>query len=285
MVARAYAPNATVVYDTVDLHWIRMSRAAEQAGDLKASQEAERYRKLERATAVASDLVLAITEQERSLLIGEAPGARVAVVPNIHSPRAQGPGPEARQGLFFIGGFEHRPNVDAMLWFVHEVLPRIRLEIDDVVLHVVGSKAPRAVLALESAHVKVAGYVPDPDPFFDGSRVFVSPLRYGAGMKGKIGQAMTYGLPVVTTSIGSEGMRLVDGVNALIADDPASFAAAVIRVYRDLALWTRLSENSRRHVEANFSEAAARPLLAELFALGPAPSGTGRLGHVHAVKA
>lgn len=238
---------------------------------------------MERTSAIASDLVLAITEQERSVLSDEAPTARVAIVPNIHSLRGSVPGPEARRDLFFIGGFEHRPNVDAVQWFVREVLPRIRQAVPDVVFNVVGSKPPDEVLALASRHVKVAGYVPDPDPFFDGSRVFVSPLRYGAGMKGKIGQAMSYGLPVVTTSIGAEGMRLVDGENAMIADEPDAFAKAVIRVYRDPSLWGRLSENSRRHVEANFSESAVRPLLAELFPFAlprirPVTLGTGREG-------
>ena len=116
----------------------------------------------------------------------------------------------------------------------------------------------------------------DPAPFFAGSRVFVSPLRYGAGMKGKIGQAMAFGLPVVTTSVGAEGMRLLDGETALVADDPASFAAAVVRLYRDDQLWRRLSENGRGHVERHFSGQAVRGLLGELFPVVADPGASAR---------
>ena len=173
----------------------------------------------------------------------------------------------------FIGGFEHTPNVDGVLWFVEHVLPSVARSIPDVVLHVVGSKAPEEIRRLDSRHVKVAGFVPDVDPVFDAARVFVSPLRYGAGMKGKIGQAMCAGLPVVTTSVGSEGMLLVDRQNAMVTDDPAAFAAAVVEVYRDPELWTRLSRSGRRHVEAHFSAAAVRPRLASLFPIATASGG------------
>ena len=164
-------------------------------------------------------------------------------------------------------------------------MPRIRESVPDVVFCVVGSKPPDEVLSLASKHVKVAGYVPDPDPYFDGALIFVSPLRYGAGMKGKIGQAMTYGLPVVTTSIGAEGMRLVDGDNALVADDAAKFADAVVRLYGDRELWRRLSGNSRAHVEKYFSERAVRPLLAELFPIAPAPPSAATASRVREAKA
>jgi glycosyltransferase involved in cell wall biosynthesis len=267
---RAYAPNAQVVYDTVDLHWVRLSRAADLTGDAGTRAEAERFRRLERVCATASDLVLAITDHERAALLDEAPEASVAVVPNVHEPRGSIPGPEARRDLFFIGGFEHHPNVDAVQWFSREVLPRVRARLPEVVFRVVGSKPTREVQALASNQVEVAGYVADVDPWFERARVFVSPLRFGAGMKGKIGQAMSHGLPVVTTTIGAEGMGLVDGEHALVADDPEAFAAAVVRVYQDEALWGRLSRSARRHIEANFSEAALRPVLARLFPLGGA---------------
>jgi glycosyltransferase involved in cell wall biosynthesis len=262
---RAYAPNAKLVYDTVDLHWVRLTRAAEVSGDSATMEYARRFRNIEKTCAATSDLVLAITREEGDSIAREVPSARVAILPNIHATRTSVAGPEGRKGLFFIGGFEHQPNIDAVQWFVKEVLPRVREAIPGVVFHVVGSKPPDEVMSLAGDAVNVVGYVPNPDPYFDGSRVFVSPLRYGAGMKGKIGQAMTYGLPVVTTSVGSEGLRLVDGENALVADEPAAFADAVIRVYRDEALWRSLSKNSRRHIEDNFSETAVRPLLAELF--------------------
>jgi hypothetical protein len=262
---RGLAGNATVIYDTVDLHWVRLTRAAELTGDPDQRLEAERFRKLEVLNATSADVVLAITPEERKALLDEAPEASVVVIPNVHSVAPAAAPLAGREDLFFIGGFEHHPNVDAVEWFVGQILPEVRRELPDAIFHVVGSHPTDEVKRLASAAVRVAGFVEDPTSYFERSRVFVSPLRYGAGMKGKIGQAMSFGLPVVTTSIGAEGMRLVDGETALVADEPEAFAEAVVRLHRDDALWLRLSENGRRHVEANFSETAVLGLLRTLF--------------------
>jgi glycosyltransferase involved in cell wall biosynthesis len=101
--------------------------------------------------------------------------------------------------------------------------------------------------------VRVLGYVPDVEPLFARGRVFVAPLRFGAGAKGKIGEALAHSVPVVTTGVGAEGMHLRDGEEVLVADSAAEFAAAVVRLYGDAALWQRLAENGRAHVERHFS--------------------------------
>jgi glycosyltransferase involved in cell wall biosynthesis len=272
---RAHAIHATVLYDTVDLHWVRCMRGYEATGKASLRFEAERYRVMERLLASSADVVLAITPQEREALLAEAPGARVEVVPNIHACVPSSAPWAARDGLMFIGGFEHLPNVDAVEWFVGSILPLVQRELPGVVLRVVGSKPPESLRRLASATVSLEGYVPDAARFFEASRVFVAPLRYGAGMKGKIGHAMSHGLPVVTTSLGAEGMHLVDGENALVADDPAAFAAAVVRLYRDELLWSRIAKDSVRHVQQHFSADVVRGALAALLsaetpaALGP----------------
>ncbi len=265
---RALAPQATVIYDTVDLHWIRLSRAARLTGDPALREEADLVRSLERANVAGCDLTLAITEQERSTLLAEVPRARVEVVPNIHEVSPWRKPLSGRRDLLFIGGFEHRPNVDAVCWFVGEILPRILVRLPDVVFHVVGSKPTPEVERLGSANVRVVGHVPDPAPYFERSRVFVSPLRYGAGMKGKIGHAMSFGLPVVTTTVGSEGLRLVDGEHAWVVDEPDAFGAAVVRLHQDPLLWERLSDASWRHVARHFSGDAVRSTLEGIFPAG-----------------
>jgi glycosyltransferase involved in cell wall biosynthesis len=264
-VVRALAPQAKVIFDTVDLHWVRLTRAAEVTQDRTLLKEAERFRRMELACVAESDLTLAITEQERSTILAELPGADVVVIPNIHAVQSRIRPLDGRRDLLFIGGYGHAPNVDAVQWFVAEILPRIRARLPDVRFHVVGSTPPEELRRLASGGVCVAGYVPDVAPYFEGSRVFVSPLRYGAGMKGKIGQAMSFGLPVVTTSIGAEGMRLVHGEHALVEDEPAAFANAVVRLYESPALWGSLSEASWRHLERHFSESAVEQILAPLF--------------------
>jgi glycosyltransferase involved in cell wall biosynthesis len=263
---RAYAINSTVIYDTVDLHWVRFHRAAALSGDPALAREADRFQRMERLNAVCADLVLAVTQEDKDHLLAVAPDARVEVIPTIHTIMPPSDLGQQRKGLMFVGNFQHGPNVDAVKWFVTDVFPLIQRQLTGIVFHVVGSRMPEEVTTLASPSVRIAGYVPDLDPAFRSSRVFVAPLRYGSGMKGKIGQSMSYGLPVVTTSIGAEGIMLQDGETALIADSPEAFAQAVVRLYTDDLLWKKIADNSLEHVRQHFSEEAITPRLATIFA-------------------
>ena len=131
--------------------------------------------------------------------------------------------------------------------------------------YVVGSDPSEKLMKLNSRDVRVTGYVPDVMPYFQDCRVFISPLRFGAGMKGKIGQSMGYGLPVVTTTIGAEGIGLVHEKNALIADDPGDFAEAIVTLYTDELLWKKLSQESIALIEQNYSKEIIREKLKEVF--------------------
>ena len=241
----------------MDLHFVRFARASEITFDPVAARQAERFRRMELSNVALSDLTLTVTPQERELLRNEIPGARVEVLPNIHRCEKSSRPFGSRRDLLFIGGFGHAPNLDAVEWFVERILPLVKRELPDIALHVVGSEPPRRLTRLRSRCVRVLGYVPDVTPLFESTRVFVSPLRYGAGMKGKIGESMSRGVPVVTTSVGAEGMMLLDGENALLADEPDDFANAVLRLYSDESLWSRIACNSLQHIERNFSCDAA----------------------------
>jgi hypothetical protein len=185
---RALAPRATVIYDTVDLHWVRLTRAARLTGDAALLEEAELVRLLERGNVEGCDATLAITEPERATLLAAVPRARVEVVPNIHEVVRQRTPLDGRRDLFFIGGFEHRPNGDAVSWFAAKILPRIRERLPEVALHVVGSRPTEEVLALSSPS---AGRGTWPAPWFERSW---SAAAVRLGTKGKIGQAMSFGL-------------------------------------------------------------------------------------------
>ncbi len=262
---RALASQALVIYDTVDLHWVRFQRGAAFAADpTEGLARAERYRRLELANARAADRVIAITEDERARLLQEFPGLDVRVLPNIHAVAERAAGPETRRDLFFIGGFQHQPNVDAMQYFDAEILPLVRAELPDVKLRIVGSHMPDSVRALASPAIEAVGYVADVDPYFAQARVFVAPLRHGAGMKGKIGHSLSQGLPVVTTRIGAEGMGLRDGIEALIAEGPREFADAVIRLYQDEALWSQLSTAGLELIREHYSKAVVAGHLSSL---------------------
>lgn len=255
---RALAPSSFLVYDTVDLHGVRFRREAMlKGGDADLLRKADLYDSMENANLDVADLSVAITDVEAEEIRRRAPRAPIAIVPNIHAVREGAPGFESRRDLLFIGHYLHAPNEDAMRSFVAEVLPRIERRLPGVRLMMLGSSMTDSVRALARANVEAVGWVEDPTPWFDRCRVFVAPLRFGAGMKGKIGQSMSLGLPVVTTSVGAEGMRLEHGAHAMVADDPDAFADAVVAVHEDPALWRRLADGATVHVEASFSARAA----------------------------
>ena len=192
--------------------------------------------------------------------------AKVEVIPTIHTCVDRVKPLTGRKNLVFVGYYPHNPNEDAVSYFVKEIFPLIRQDLPDVVFYMVGSHMTEAVQSLASRDVVAVGYVPDLMPYLDGCRVFVAPLRYGAGIKGKIAQSMGVGLPVVTTSIGAEGMNLIDGEHVLIADSPAAFASAVVRLYTNDLLWEEMSRNALSHIQSNFSKDVIQAKLARILA-------------------
>ncbi len=267
---RHYAPQAAVLFDTVDLHYLRERRAADLAGDTPGMRAAQRTRALELALIAAADTTLVVSEAEGTLLAQDAPTARVRVLSNLHDSEAPGPGPESRRDLLFVGGFRHPPNVDAVQWFVGEVWPRILAERPSLQFHCIGGDVPGVIQALAAKPgVRIHGHVPDLGPWLDGCRLSIAPLRYGAGVKGKVNQAMAHGLPVVATAAAVEGMHLRDGHDVLVADDAQAFSAAVLRLYSDEALWSSIAAHGRDNVARHFSLDAARAVVREVFLSGP----------------
>ena len=262
---RRHAPQARLLFDTVDLHFLRERRQAELSGDAAAHRAAERTRRQELALATAADVTLVVSAQEQALLQAALPGARVEVLSNLHRAGPPGPGFAARSGLLFVGGFRHPPNVDAVCWFVQAVWPLLHAADPQLRFHCIGAEAPPAVQALAAVPgVQVHGHVRDLQPWLGGCRVAVAPLRVGAGVKGKVNLAMAHGLPVVATPLAAEGMQLQDGHDVLLAAEAPAFAQAVLRLHADAALWQRLADNGRMHVARHFSPEVARPLVRRL---------------------
>ncbi|HEY1033931.1 MAG TPA: glycosyltransferase [Pseudoxanthomonas sp.] len=265
-VLRRHAPQARLLFDTVDLHYLRERRAAELTGDAAALRAAARTRTLELALIREADASLVVSAVERALLAQDAPGARVEILSNLHRLAPPGPGFASRQNLLFVGGFRHPPNVDAVRWFIETVFPQLRAARPEIAFHCIGADVPEAIARLgDVPGVQIHGHVPDLQPWLDGCRVSVAPLRFGAGVKGKVNQAMAHGLPVVATRCAVEGMHLHEGEDVLVADDPAAFARAVLRLYDDEALWARLAANGRASVASHFSADAARDVVRALF--------------------
>jgi GT2 family glycosyltransferase/glycosyltransferase involved in cell wall biosynthesis len=263
---RLHAPQARLVFDTVDLHYLREQREAELAGSDELAHRADVTRSKELALIRSCDITLVVSPVEQELLRHEAPGARVEVLSNVHEVFGRRRGFSERRDLMFMGGYQHPPNVDAAMWCVQEILPRVRAQLPEVVFHLIGSKANDAVRALGRLEgVEFHGYVPDVEPFLDGCRLALAPLRYGAGVKGKVNMSMSYGQPVVATPIAVEGMHAEAGRDVLVAADAEGFAEAVVRAYRDEALWTSLSDHGLENVRRHFSFEAARAAVRRLF--------------------
>ena len=189
-----------------------------------------------------------------------APGVPVAVVPTIHELQERGGSFDERQHLLFIGNLAHRPNSDGVLYFLREVYPLIKQALPGVELDIIGDN-PAEILAHADEAVRVRGHVPDVEPFWQTRRVFVAPLRYGAGVKGKIGEALAHGLPVVTTPVGAEGMGLAHAESVMIAASPADFAAAVVELYTRPDLWQRLADRGYEHIARHFTPASIAPVI------------------------
>ncbi len=268
---RAFAPQALLVFDTVDLHFLREERLAELEGSAAATAAAAATRAAELALIAEADVTLVVSPIEQKLLAQVLPQARVQVLSNIHELLPGGQPWAEREGLVFIGGFRHPPNTDAVLWYAREVLPHLRRLLPGVKTTIVGADPPATVRALAAEDLVVTGYVPDVTPWFTGCRVSIAPLRYGAGVKGKVNLAMSYGLPVVATSAAIEGMSLSPGDDVLVADRAEAFAAAIAQVYREPVLWERLAAGGRANIRTHFSREVARATVGELLALAPRP--------------
>ncbi|WP_314106294.1 glycosyltransferase [uncultured Stenotrophomonas sp.] len=264
---RRYAPQARRVFDTVDLHYLRERRGAELAGDAGLLRNAERTRARELAVMAGSDVTVLVSDAERAQLQVDAPAVRVELISNLHEVAGAGAPWSARRDLVFVGGFRHPPNVDAMQWFIGDVFARIRAQLPEVRFHCIGADVPPVVQALAARQpgVEIHGFVPVVTPYMDEVRIAVAPLRFGAGVKGKVNLSMAHGQPVVATTCAVEGMHLRNGDDVLIADDADAFAAAVVRLYRDEALWQRLSVAGLRNVQQHFSLDAAQATVRRVF--------------------
>lgn len=253
------------IYDTIDLHFIRLKREAELSLNTSLMEKANGIKKIELGIAKRADVTLAITNDEHDILQKEGI-ANIKVIPNIHE-RQEISGKivpyNERVGLLFIGGYLHRPNVDAARWLVEDIMPLVWQDDPLITLTLLGSNPTDEILALRSDRVFVPGFIRDVSSYFFRSRVFVSPLRFGAGMKGKIGQSLEFGLPIVSTDIGVEGMGLRDQVDVMVANDSVEFAKKILTIYQSSELWHQIHQ-STKEVLKPFSPEVVKQQLREL---------------------
>ena len=267
---RQFAPGVPIAFDTVDLHYLREQRHAELLGDAAALAAAQRTRQAELALVASADITYVVSPVEADLLVQACPQARIAVLSNIHALQPPGGGPDTRSGVLFVGGWGHPPNRDALAWLTQDIWPRVRERMPALTLHLVGDLPDDERIRLSGLPGVIAhGRVDTLDTLMHHCRVSIAPLRAGAGVKGKVNSAMSYGLPVVLTPVAAEGMYIVDGQDALIGDTADALATAVIALHHDDVLWTQLAAAGRQNVATHFSTGAARAALHRLLALSP----------------
>ncbi len=259
------SPGTLVAVLTDDYHGLRERRAAELSGLASDWERSYDFEQRELEVYRRADIVLSISDHDRVGLMAAAPGLEIELLPMAAHLATAGPGYSKRGGLLFLANFANPASSDGMTWFLQEVWPLVKGRLSNIALHLAGNNAPVA-LAVPGSGVVCQGHVPDLYPLFSQYRVFVSPIRFGTGIKTKNLAALAYGLPLVTTTIGAEGMYLRAGETALIADNPEDFAEAVIRIYTDADLWGALARNGRDHVRREFSMQRLRTRLGDLIA-------------------
>jgi GT2 family glycosyltransferase/glycosyltransferase involved in cell wall biosynthesis len=253
--------SARIIYSPVDLHFLRERRRYELTGAEDARTEAERLKNEEIQLLREADVVHVVSTHEQEIVERVARDTTVRTVPIFFWREAPGGGDlgfHDRADLMFVGGFQHAPNRDAACWFAEEVLPLVRARVAAVRLYVVGSSPTPDVAALAGEHVIVTGRISDERlaTMYGQVRVVVCPLRFGAGLKGKVVEALRHGVPSVVTPIAAEGLPgTVDGLR--VADAAEELADAVVDLYTHQDAWEDLSRRASLYCDAMFSEARA----------------------------
>jgi len=228
---RRHQPLARVLYNVADLHYLRMERESQITCDSALAFKAEAVKRQELAAIAAVDATIVHSATEQEVLAEALPGAPVYVVPwayplrPVQTPAAQ------RRGVVFVGGYRHTPNVDAALWLVREIMPLVWQTLPDVPCVLVGSNMPDEVKQLAGPRVQAVGYVPDVAEVYESALISVAPLRYGAGVKGKVLEAFAAGVPCVMTPTAAEGVLLTPNLRGLVAEDAAGLARLIVLLH------------------------------------------------------
>ncbi len=282
-ILRAVSPVTRLIVDSGDLHFLRTARrilrdAPARLDLLDAEFANETAREI--GVYAAADAVLAVSHKERDL-IGDLIAAphRVHVVPDCEDLAASSVPFAERRGMFFVGNFEHSPNVEAVRFLCDEVLPHIDPKLLAAhPIYIAGSNLTDEVRAIAACWptVRMLGWVPSVVPYFEQVRVSLLPVLHGAGTKRKLIQALSTGTPTVSTSIGAEGFDVRDEEDALVADDPFRFAVGIARLLTDVALWNRLAAQGRDRIQREHSASVARERLFAAIAAAGRPRAVAR---------
>ncbi len=268
---RAWCSKSRLIYNTVDLHHVRFATQAVIENNDSLAEQARAMKDDELRYCSEADAVVVVSLEEKSTLIeaGVITAEKILVWPLLRDIEGRAKGHQGRNGIVFIGGFSHAPNMDAVTWLINDIWPEVLKRIPNLSLTVIGSNLPPQLLAYSENNVHVLGQVDDLTPYFDGALASIAPLRFGAGLKGKIVTSLSYGVPVVTTDIGSEGfLKHPSGNGLCVGNSVEELVDHIVKLCGDPAFWNSKSLSGLSAVFKAFNfEAASSKVTSDLFSL------------------
>ena len=254
--------SGKIIFFGHDLHYIRLLREYKLKHDEKYKKLSEIFKKKEMDIFSRVDIIHVVGNYEQNILKEKFHNKSIRNIPiyiyenqlnNVEKDFSK------RNGIIFVGGFSHSPNVDAVLWFINDIFPKITKKYPDIIFHIVGSNIPRKIMRFQSENIKIEGFLSDEDLklMYGKCRIAVAPLRYGAGVKGKIVEAAYNQIPIITTSVGAEGLDSSIGA-FLVEDNPEKMADLICKLYFDFSNLKKLSDSGKIFIEKYFSVKKAK---------------------------
>lgn len=260
--------NAKVFYYGHDLHFLREMREYKLTGDNELLKSSEDWAVKEMQLITKADCAYYPSQVEVDEVLKRNPGVNIKGIPAYLYDHVEEIDRDfnQRKEIIFVGGFGHRPNVDAVLWLAREIMPMLAEH--DLRVTIIGSNAPDEILKLNSKNLFIKGFVSDEElrNYYNNSRLVVVPLRYGAGIKGKVIEAMYYGVPIITTSVGAEGLKDIENL-VEVKDEPIEFAKTINSLYNNTEKLRKLSEGYPAYIKRHFSKEAALKAIGKDFGM------------------
>ena len=247
---KQYCVSAKVIYSTVDIHSLRLERQSALEKSEEVYKNSQNIKKIEFSLMNLSDIVTVLSEYEYDLLkTNNCFGSKIRLLPFVRQGLLTPNSYSRRFDILFVGNFNHSPNIDAAKFLIFEIMPLLRLTTNKINLILAGSNTPKNIYDLASNDIQILGFVKDLNPLLNKARLLVAPLRYGAGIKGKVALAMMAGLPIVASYFAVEGTKIKHLQECLIADSAPNFVKSILQLYDDEKLWTEI--RGRAHSFAN----------------------------------
>jgi glycosyltransferase involved in cell wall biosynthesis len=253
--ARQYGGRAHIVYSLADLHFVRLARQAKAQGRPELAVLSERLRQAELLAASAANAVITHSDVEANYLRERIKGCNVHVVPWAVPVRDSNKAWSDRRDMAFIGNFAHDPNPDAARFLTTRIMPRVLRKKPNLRCLLVGRHMSEIVRRLAGSGIDIVGHVPQLATVLDQVRLTVAPLRFGAGVKGKVLESLAAGVPCVMSPVAAEGIALPSELKALVADDEERMADLIVHLNDSEGDWSALSACATAFMAENYSEA------------------------------